>query len=66
MTDSYFTIYKGQTKAPRYRQMCRWEKEIEEQEYLKLFNTLLYICDEYDYWAEVIRYERDNLVFFGG
>ena len=44
----------------------RWEKEIEEQEFLKLFNTLLYICDEYDYWAEVIRYEQDNLVFFGG
>ena len=42
------------------------EKEIEEQEYLKLFNTLVYICDEYDYWTEVIRYERDNLVFFGG
>ena len=38
----------------------RWEKEIEEQEFLKLFNAMLYICDEYDYWAEVIRYEQDN------
>lgn len=27
----------------------RWEKEIEEQEFLKLFNAMLYICDEYDY-----------------
>jgi len=42
----------------------RWEKEIEEQEFLKLFNAMLYICDEYDYWEEVIRYERDNIVFF--
>lgn len=25
------------------------EKEIEEQEFLKLFNAMLYICDEYDY-----------------
>ena len=38
----------------------RWEKEIEEQEFLKLFNAMLYICDEYDYWEEVIRYEQDN------
>ena len=38
----------------------RWEKEIEEQEFLKLFNVLLYICDEYDYWEEVIRCEQDN------
>lgn len=38
----------------------RWEKEIEEQEFLKLFNTMLYICDEYDYWVEVIRYEQDS------
>lgn len=38
----------------------RWEKEIEEKEFLKLFNAMLYICDEYDYWAEVIRYEQDN------
>lgn len=44
----------------------RWEKEIREKEFLKLFNVLLYICDEYDYWAEVIRYEQDNLLFFGG
>ena len=36
------------------------EKEIEEKEFLKLFNAMLYICDEYDYWAEVIRYEQDN------
>lgn len=27
----------------------RREKEIEEQEFLKLFNAMLYICDEYDY-----------------
>lgn len=27
----------------------RWEKEIEKQEFLKLFNAMLYICDEYDY-----------------
>lgn len=27
----------------------RWEKEIEEQEFLKLLNAMLYICDEYDY-----------------
>lgn len=32
----------------------RWEKEIEEQEFLKLFNTLLYICENYDYWEEII------------
>ena len=38
----------------------RWEKEIEEQEFLKLFNAMLYICDEYDYWEEIIRYEQDN------
>ena len=38
----------------------RWEKEIEEQEFLKLFNAMLYICDEYDYWEEVIRCEQDN------
>lgn len=38
----------------------RWEKEIEEQEFLKLFNAMLYICDEYDYWEEVICYEQDN------
>lgn len=38
----------------------RWEKEIEEQEFLKLFNTLLYICDEYNYWEKVICYEQDN------
>ncbi len=33
----------------------RWEKEIEEQEFLKLFNTLLYICEDYDYWEEIIK-----------
>lgn len=38
----------------------RWEKEIEEQEFLKLFNAMLYICDEYYYWEEIIRYEQDN------
>ena len=38
----------------------RWEKEIEEQEFLKLFNAMLFICDEYDYWEEIIRYEQDN------
>ena len=38
----------------------RWEKEIEEQEFLKLFNAMLYICAEYDYWEEIIRYEQDN------
>jgi hypothetical protein len=38
----------------------RWEKEIEEQEFLKLFNTLLYICEEYNYWEKVVRYEQDN------
>ena len=37
----------------------RWEKEIEEQEFLKLFNAMLYICDEYDYWEEIIRYVHD-------
>lgn len=42
----------------------RWEREIGEIDFLKLFNTLLYIFDEYDYWAEVIRYEQDNLVCF--
>ena len=26
MTDSYLTIYKGQTKAPRYRQMSQWRE----------------------------------------
>ena len=40
----------------------RWEKEIEEQEFLKLFNAMLYICDEYDYWEEVIEtLETDRL-----
>ena len=32
---------------------CRWEKEIEEQEFLKLFNAMLYICDENDYYEEI-------------
>ncbi|MEY8459026.1 hypothetical protein [Lactococcus ileimucosae] len=40
----------------------RWEKEIDETDFLKLFNTLLYICDEYDYWAEIIEtLENDRL-----
>ena len=40
----------------------RWEKEIEEQEFLKLFNAMLYICDEYDYWEEIIEtIETDRL-----
>ena len=40
----------------------RWEKEIKEQEFLKLFNTLLYICDDYDYWEEIIEtLETDRL-----
>ena len=30
----------------------RWEKEIEEKDFLKLFNTILYIYDEYDKWLE--------------
>ena len=38
----------------------RWEKKIEELDFLKLFNTLLYIYDEYDYWTEVIRYEQGD------
>lgn len=36
----------------------RWEKEIKEQEFLKLFNAMLYICDEYDYWEEIIETNR--------
>lgn len=30
----------------------RWEREIEEKDFLKLFNTILYIYDEYDNWLE--------------
>lgn len=40
----------------------RCEKEIEEQEFLNLFNAMLYICDEYDYWEEIIEtLETDRL-----
>ena len=30
----------------------RWDREIEEKDFLKLFNTILYIYDEYDNWLE--------------
>lgn len=36
----------------------RWEKEIDETDFLKLFNTLLYIYDEYGYWSEIIETDR--------
>lgn len=32
----------------------RWEKEIEEKDFLKFFNTLLYIYDEYENWLEIV------------
>ena len=32
----------------------RWEKEIEEKDFLKLFNTILYIYDEYENWLEIV------------
>ncbi|HEL1992028.1 hypothetical protein [Streptococcus suis] len=38
----------------------RWEGEITEKMFLQLFNVILYIYDEYDYWVEVIRYEQQN------
>ncbi|MDQ8760026.1 MULTISPECIES: hypothetical protein [Streptococcus] len=44
----------------------RWEEEITEKMFLQLFNVILCINDEYDYWVEVIRFEQDNVVLAGG
>ena len=32
----------------------RWDDEISEEEFLKLFNVLLYLEDNFDYWAGII------------
>ncbi|HEM3512577.1 hypothetical protein [Streptococcus suis] len=38
----------------------RWEEEITEKMFLQLFNVILYIHDEYDYWVEVIKYQFEG------
>ncbi len=32
----------------------RWDDEISEEEFLKLFNVLLYLEENFDYWAGII------------
>ncbi|MDQ8821270.1 DNA/RNA non-specific endonuclease [Streptococcus ruminantium] len=32
----------------------RWDDEISEEEFLKLFNVLLYLEDNFDYWAGIV------------
>ena len=32
----------------------RWDDDISEEEFLKLFNVLLYLEENFDYWAEII------------
>ncbi|HFI0464443.1 TPA: hypothetical protein ACGOYX_001775, partial [Streptococcus suis] len=44
----------------------RWEGEIKEKMFLQLFNVILCINDEYDYWVEFIRFVQDNVVLVGG
>lgn len=44
----------------------RWEREITEKMFIQLFNVILYISDEYDYWLEVIRDESAIEVINGG
>ncbi|NQM54358.1 hypothetical protein HO404_00695 [Streptococcus suis] len=38
----------------------RWDEEITEKMFLQLFNVILYIHDEYDYWVEVIKYQFEG------
>ena len=32
----------------------RWDDKISEEEFLKLFNVLLYLEENFDYWAGII------------